>query len=274
MRPVCQPLARRPVVLVCGLIVCGLVACGAGSADRRGAASSDAKNREVVLGADGTKPAQPARARETTRPARMAKPRGAPKSSAPVAARPQIESWPIPFPEARRRETAEYTRRHYGTGAVELDPKLIVEHYTVTPTAQEVHELFARDKPDVELRELPGVCSHFLIDRDGTIYQLVSLRLICRHTVGLNDVSIGIEHVGGSDSEVLDNKAQFDSSLALTAWLRCRFGIATKDVIGHAESLSSRYHHERVPSLRTQTHEDFQPASMNRYRDELATRRC
>jgi len=191
-----------------------------------------------------------------------------------VSARPPIESWPIPFPEARKRETADYTRRHYGAAAVELDPKVIVEHYTVTPTAQEVHQLFARDKPDPELRELPGLCSHFLIDRDGTIYQLVPLSLICRHTVGLNDVAIGIEHVGGSDGEVLANAKQLGASLKLTAWLRCRFGIPTKDVIGHAESLSSPYHHEGVPSLRTQTHEDFQPASMRRYRGELGGRSC
>ena len=191
-----------------------------------------------------------------------------------MAARPPVEQWPIPFTEARKRETAEYARRHYGTPAIELDPKVIVEHYTVTPTAQGVYELFARDKPDVELHELPGLCSHFLIDRDGTIYQLVSLRLICRHTVGLNDVAIGIEHVGGSDGEVLENRDQFESSLKLTAWLRCRFGIPTKDVIGHAESLSSPYHHEDVASLRTQTHEDFQPASMDRYRDKLSARRC
>ena len=32
-----------------------------------------------------------------------------------------------------------------------------------------------------------------------------------------------------------------------------------RDVIGHAESLSSPYHHERVARLRTQTHGDFDP---------------
>ena len=38
-------------------------------------------------------------------------------------------------------------------------------------------------------------CAHFIIDRDGTIYQLVRLNLMCRHTVGLNWAAIGIEHV-------------------------------------------------------------------------------
>ena len=35
---------------------------------------------------------------------------------------------------------------------------------------------FAANAPDVELDERPGVCAHFVIDRDGTIHQLVSLR--------------------------------------------------------------------------------------------------
>jgi N-acetylmuramoyl-L-alanine amidase len=40
-------------------------------------------------------------------------------------------------------------------------------------------------------------------------------------------------------------------------------------VIGHAESLSSPYHHELVPSLRRQTHGDWRHASMRVYRRKL-----
>ena len=73
--------------------------------------------------------------------------------------------------------------------------------------------------PDSELHELPGTCAHFVIDTDGTIYQLVPLDTICRHTVGLNYTAIGIEHVGTSDGEMLGNAAQMRASLRLTAWL-------------------------------------------------------
>ena len=59
------------------------------------------------------------------------------------------------------------------------------------------------------------------------------------------------------------------ASLALTAWLMCRYGITLKNVIGHAESLSSPYHHERVARLRTQTHADWQHVDMVRYRRML-----
>ena len=43
----------------------------------------------------------------------------------------------------------------------------------------------------------------------------------------------------------------------------------TEDVIGHNESLSSPYHREDVPALRTQTHSDFNHADMQIYRARL-----
>jgi N-acetylmuramoyl-L-alanine amidase len=202
-------------------------------------------------------------------PARLPKSKPAAKP-----AEPEITEHPIPFDAQRVQETAAYSRRHYGRSVTRLDPKIIVEHYTATATAQAAFDSFARDVPDVELHELPGVCSHFVVDRDGTIFQLVPLRLICRHTVGLNDVAIGIEHVGSTDAEVLNNSPQLKASLRLTTWLRCRYGISTSNVIGHAESLSSPYHHENVAAVRTQTHPDFQPRSMNRYRSLLRQRTC
>lgn len=100
----------------------------------------------------------------------------------------------------------------------------------------------------------------------------MSLRWRCRHTVGLNHTAIGIEHVGTCDTAVLGRPAQRHASLALTAWLQGRFAIATRDVIGHAESLRSPYHRERVPAMRERTHGDFARATMERYRRVLARR--
>ena len=93
-----------------------------------------------------------------------------------------------------------------------------------------------------------------MIDRDGTIYQLVPLTTICRHTVGLNWTAIGIEHVGTSDASILENPRQMRASLQLTLWLMHRFGISLPNVIGHAESLTSPYHRERFAPWRCQTH--------------------
>jgi len=185
--------------------------------------------------------------------------------------RPPIVAKPIPFSAERRAETAAYARRHYGVSTWRLErPKVIVEHYTASETFASAYSTFAADSPDSELHELPGTCAHFVIDRDGTIYQLVSLSTMCRHTVGLNDTAIGIEHVGTSDAEILRNPRQLDASLRLTAWLMGRFGIQLRNVIGHSESLTSPYHHEKYRSWRCQTHADWTRADMNVYRRRLA----
>ena len=85
---------------------------------------------------------------------------------------------------------------------------------------------------------------------------------MCRHTVGLNYVAIGIEHVGTSDAEILHDRAQIRASLELTAWLVDRFHIRIRNVIGHNESLSSPYHRERYKPWAHQTHSDWKHADM------------
>ncbi len=187
-----------------------------------------------------------------------------------TAARPTIKQTPIPFGTARKRQMKAYTRRHYGLNSHLLaQPRVIVQHYTASTTFSSAFNTFASNARDPELRELPGVCAHFLIDRDGTIHQLVDIRFMCRHTIGLNHRAIGIEHVGTSDLDVLNNARQLRASLRLTRWLMQEHGIALSDVIGHAESLSSPFHEERVAALRKRTHGDFQPSTMRRYRAGL-----
>jgi beta-N-acetylhexosaminidase len=168
-----------------------------------------------------------------------------------------------------------YARRHYGIDDFHLrDPKVIVEHYTATATFQSAYATFANDVPDVELHELPGTCAHFIVDKDGTIYQLVALTTMCRHTVGLNWTAFGIEQVGLTAREILDRPAQYGAVVRLTSWLRCRYGIAVGNVIGHNESLSSPYHHEKVAALRRQTHADWTQAEMAPVRARLGRYRC
>jgi N-acetylmuramoyl-L-alanine amidase len=184
---------------------------------------------------------------------------------------PHIVQRAIPFGPARRAETARYAEHHYGIDRYRLvRPHVIVEHYTATTTFAPVWATFAADTPDPELGELPGTCSHFVVDRDGTIYQLVPLDLMCRHTVGLNWTAIGIENVGTSDASILGDPAQLAASLRLTLWLMHRFHISLPNVIGHAESLTSPYHRELYAPWRCQTHADWQHRDMVVYRARLA----
>jgi N-acetylmuramoyl-L-alanine amidase len=184
--------------------------------------------------------------------------------------RPHVIRHLIPFGPKRKRQMAAYSERHYGEHTWRLKhPRVIVEHWAEAGTAASVYNTFAPDHPDPELHELPNVCSHFVVSGSGRIYQLVSTRIRCRHTVGLNWTAIGIEHTGFSDAEVLDNPREMRASLALTRYLRCRFNIKLRNVIGHAESLSSPYHRERVASLQRQTHGDWRYAAMQTYRRQL-----
>jgi beta-N-acetylhexosaminidase len=188
---------------------------------------------------------------------------------------PAIVSRPIPYGKRRQSEMAAYSYRHYGHRTARLrSPHVIVEHYTANHSFSATWNTFASDSPDPELGELPGTCAHFVIDSDGTIYQLAPLRLRCRHTVGLNYTAIGVEHVGTSEGAVLDRPKVLKASLALARWLRCRYSIRVSDVIGHAESLSSPYHRERVARLRRQTHADMSHPAMQRYRAKLRRLPC
>ena len=163
---------------------------------------------------------------------------------------------------------AAYSQRHYGRWAWRLTRRVaIVEHYTTGTTWQGAWNTFANDTP--HLGELPGTCAHFVIHTDGTIYQLVPLGIRCRHTIGMNQLSIGIEHVGRSDAEVMGNARQLAASLRLTLWLVARFGIETRNVIGHGESLDSPLRFERYASWRCMTHTDMSRAAMTTYRGRL-----
>jgi N-acetylmuramoyl-L-alanine amidase-like protein len=183
--------------------------------------------------------------------------------------KPHIVWKPIPFGATRVAETAAYSQRHYGVRTAVLKPRAIVEHVTATSTFASAFNTFSADVPDAELHELPGTCAHFVVDRDGTIYQLVRLNLRCRHTVGLNWAAIGIEHVGLSDAQVLGDAAQMRSSLGLTLWLMARYRIPLANVIGHNESVTSPLHQELYAPWRCQTHADWSHADMTRYRTKL-----
>lgn len=186
-----------------------------------------------------------------------------------VAPKPHIIWKPIPYGPTRKAEMAAYAEKHYGIDSWRLHPKVIVEHYTASNSFSSAWNAFASNAPDPELHELPGDCAHFIIDRNGKIYQLVRLDVMCRHTVGLNYVAIGIEHVGTSDAEILHDPAQIKASLELTAYLVDRFHIRIRNVIGHNESLSSPYHRELYKPWAHQTHADWNHADMDVYRAKL-----
>jgi beta-N-acetylhexosaminidase len=186
----------------------------------------------------------------------------------PRDVRPEIVWRKIPFGAARKRQTAAYSDRHYGERTWRLDaPEVIVQHFTTGTSADAAWNHFAAN--GVHLRERPGVCAHFLIDTDGTVYQLVNLGIRCRHAIGMNWTAIGIEHVGTSARSILENRRMMRASLRLTAWLMLRYGVDVGNVIGHAEILESPFHREVYESWRCSTHADWNHRQMRVYRSRL-----
>ena len=155
-------------------------------------------------------------------------------------AQPPIQSDPIPYGHDRKHEMAGYSARHYGKREWRLrDPHVIVLHFTATSSYQPVWNTFASDAPN--MGELPGTCAHFVIAQSGRIHKLVKTSIRCRHAIGLNYTAIGIEMVQpagrGShwaDNQILHRKPQIHRALRLVAFLKQRFGIKMRDIIGHA----------------------------------------
>ncbi len=176
----------------------------------------------------------------------------------------------IAFGPRRKRQMAAYSKRHYGVRQWRLreTQKNVGAGAAASPPRPRIPPAFPPHPPP-QVPETPNVCAHFVISGSGRVVQLVPVGIRCRHVVGLNQVAIGIEHTGFSDGDVLGNRRQMRSSIRLTKWLRCRYDIGIRDVIGHRESLGSRFHRELVPSMKYQTHGDFRHSSMSLYRREL-----
>jgi N-acetyl-anhydromuramyl-L-alanine amidase AmpD len=157
-----------------------------------------------------------------------------------ASAKPRIHEDPISYGAHRKAEMAAYSHRHYGAREYRLtDPQVIVLHFTATDSYSAVWSTFDSNAPS--MGELPGVCSHYVIEQDGTINQLVPPTIRCRHTIGLNYTAIGIEMVQATgqgshwaDQQILARGPQISSALALVRWLQSRYEIPTGEVIGHA----------------------------------------
>ena len=142
---------------------------------------------------------------------------------------------------------AAYSKRHYGKRRWRLrHPRVIVLHFTDGPTYRSAWNAFAPDAPN--MGELPGVCSHFVVGKNGRIHRLVRPGIRCRHAIGLNHRAIGVEMVqqGGrsshwADRQILHRHRQIHAALHLVGWLKQRFGIRMGDVIGHAMANQSPY---------------------------------
>lgn len=161
--------------------------------------------------------------------------------------KPPIREDHISYGDQRRAQMARYSKRHYGDREWRLEDRdVIVLHFTATDSYAATYSTFDANAPN--LGELPGVCAHYVVEQDGTIDELVPPRIRCRHAIGLNHRSIGIEIVQATgrgphwaDRQILERRPQARAALRLVAWLQGRFAIRTGDVIGHSMANDSPY---------------------------------
>ncbi|MDQ7066938.1 MAG: N-acetylmuramoyl-L-alanine amidase [Sulfurimonas sp.] len=114
----------------------------------------------------------------------------------------KIKQKPIIFTKKRIRLTQEYIQNHYNlkVSDIKIQPKMIVVHWTAIEDLNRSFERFNQellfsDRADIAKASALNVSTHYLIDRDGEIYQLMPDNIMARHVIGLNYSSIGIENV-------------------------------------------------------------------------------
>jgi uncharacterized membrane protein SpoIIM required for sporulation len=163
----------------------------------------------------------------------------------------------IPFDARRRQLTLDYIHQHYDStiSTVRIAPRMIVVHWTDTPSVDSTLRLFTPDdlpasRPDIARGGVLNVSAHYLVDRDGTILSLVSDTVMARHTIGLNLIAIGIENVGGGASGPLTDR-QLDADRWLILYLVGRYP-AIRYLIGHCEY--GRFRHTSLWEERDSTY--------------------
>ncbi|QOP44515.1 hypothetical protein FJR45_11420 [Sulfurimonas sediminis] len=149
---------------------------------------------------------------------------------------------PIIFGKKRKELTRAYIQKHYGLHVknIQIQPKIIVLHWTAV---MDVNNSFARLKPQKLLSDRKeiakasalNVSAHFLVDREGTVYQLMPDNVMARHVIGLNYSSIGIENVGGEANKKEDlTPAQVRANISLIKYLKQKYP-DIRYLIGHYE---------------------------------------
>ncbi|MEN7548118.1 peptidoglycan recognition family protein [Rapidithrix thailandica] len=150
---------------------------------------------------------------------------------------PVIHQRPIQWDQEREQLSLEYLKQRHGMDMDKalIDPKMIVIHWTVIPTLEESFQAFnpvrlPSARSGIQSASALNVSAHFLIDRDGTIYQLLPETTFARHVIGLNHCAIGIENVADGDQLPLTEE-QYRANLQLVKYLSKKYDL--EYLIGH-----------------------------------------
>lgn len=150
----------------------------------------------------------------------------------------KIISKPIDYSSERVRLSIEYLKDHYNIiqNSAAISPKMIVLHYTAGGTVETNYKYFNKTYLEsarnvLKKQSVLNVSSQFIVDRDGTIYQLMEPNTFARHTIGLNYCAIGIENIGSKNQPLTEKQSL--SNAQLIRYLTKKYNI--EYLIGHSE---------------------------------------
>lgn len=145
---------------------------------------------------------------------------------------------PISYTQERVNLSLEYLKDHHGLVQTSptIIPKMIVLHYTAAGTVESNFKYFNNThlesaRGTLKKQSTLNVSSQYIVDRDGTIYQLMDPNKFARHTIGLNYCAIGIENIGSKKQPLTD--LQVAANAQLIRYLKNKYNI--EYLIGHSE---------------------------------------
>ena len=150
----------------------------------------------------------------------------------------KIINKPINYSGERIRLSLEYLKEHHGLTqkSPTIVPKMIVLHYTAGGTVESNFKYFNKThlesaRNTLKKQSTLNVSSQYIVDRDGTIYQLMEPNMFARHTIGLNYCAIGIENIGGKNQPLTEKQVAANAQLVrqLTQKYKIEY------LIGHSE---------------------------------------
>ncbi|NNJ72667.1 MAG: N-acetylmuramoyl-L-alanine amidase [Enterobacterales bacterium] len=150
-----------------------------------------------------------------------------------------ITQKPINFDSNREALSIQYLKERHGITQdnAQIEPRMVVVHWTVTPTFDKTFKAFnpsvlPNSRTGISGASSLNVSSHFLVDRDGSISQLLPTTTFARHVIGLNYTAIGIENVADGKTLPLTHE-QITANINLINYLSELHKI--EYVIGHHE---------------------------------------
>lgn len=147
-----------------------------------------------------------------------------------------IES-PLPWPEEREKMSIEYLKDRHGIlqEKATINPKMVVVHWTANDSYAKTMDIFRspflKGRPELIQSSPLNVSSQYIVERDGSIFQLLPDTVFARHTIGLNYCSIGIENIGSADNPLTTK--QLEANALLIRHLKSKYDI--EYVLGHHE---------------------------------------